>query len=414
MKRVHSFLLGLILYFQLATPELPTLLIKIPTRSRPEQFFRILDLYYEKLSNEVPYLFLISCDNNDLTMNNSTIIERFKQYPHLIVTFNDNHSKVEAYNRDLDRIDFGIAVITSDDMTPVMQNYDKIIVDMMLAHFPDLDGVLNFNDGHITSQCNTMPIFGKKYYDRFGYAYHPSYTSLWCDTEFTFVSRMLRKEKTCTTVLIQHDHPYFGQATMDDLYVQNNQYYRVDEKVFFKRIKNFFDVKEKDVLNSCLKLWSILICSLPEHKKWQDKTVAQLNEQINRLGIGNVIEIVVDSSTQELSHKRNELSRESLGKYHNFIDPGMYISDDYIASIYLSLQYNPDVTIPTPFASSTQVPLHACPIKRNIGLLFTFLEKYNQAEKHWAKNLEKSAVIKTVGHTEAEGFNINKRLSHGR
>jgi hypothetical protein len=50
---------------------IPKLLIKIPTRARPERFFKTLDAYYHNLSELVPTHFLISCDIDDATMCNA-------------------------------------------------------------------------------------------------------------------------------------------------------------------------------------------------------------------------------------------------------------------------------------------------------------------------------------------------------
>ena len=103
MKKLISFpilyALFLLLICEIIHTHNPSLLIKIPTRSRPEKFLNVLDLYYKKLSGLYPYHFVISCDNNDNSMKNEAIIERIKSYPNLTLYFSDNSSKVEAYNQ---------------------------------------------------------------------------------------------------------------------------------------------------------------------------------------------------------------------------------------------------------------------------------------------------------------------------
>src|SRR5271154_5698770 len=137
--------------------EKTNLLIKIPTRSRPHKFFKTLDTYYQRLSFTVPYTFLISCDADDASMNNPVIIQRLTTYPHLVFKFGNNHAKVEAYNANIDEFDFDILIAASDDMVPMVDNFDAIILDNMKEAFPDLDGVLHFNDGSIGRPCNTLP-----------------------------------------------------------------------------------------------------------------------------------------------------------------------------------------------------------------------------------------------------------------
>lgn len=55
----------------------PKLLIKFPTRERPQKFFKMLDLYYQYLSGTVPVHFLISCDIDDRSMNCPESIENY-------------------------------------------------------------------------------------------------------------------------------------------------------------------------------------------------------------------------------------------------------------------------------------------------------------------------------------------------
>src|SRR5579885_580701 len=214
----------------------PRLLIKIPTRSRPTKCFQALDAHYERLSGEVPYHFLITLDADDPVMNKPEVIETLKKYPHLTFSFSINTTKVAAYNRDLHRdLPFDILLLSSDDMIPCVDGFDKIIVDMMLETFPDFDGVLNFHDGVVGGVLNTYPIIGKKFFDRFGYAYYPGYSSLFCDEELTLISRMLGKEKISEKIIIRHMHPSHGLTKWDDLYVRNEGFHHVDGDLFRAR-----------------------------------------------------------------------------------------------------------------------------------------------------------------------------------
>lgn len=215
-----------------------TLLIKIPTRSRYERFFSTLDQYYQKLSNKFSYHFVISCDSDDPVMNSEHVIERLKSYPNLSFYFAPGQSKIEAVNRDIERhLDFDILLLGSDDMVPVVNGYDEIIVSSMLQFFPDTDGVLHFNDGAVGYQLNTLSIMGKKYYDRFGYIYYPGYISVYCDNEFTDISRFLNKAVYFDTVIIEHRHFVWGKSAVDALYQRNEQstYYHHDGQLWETR-----------------------------------------------------------------------------------------------------------------------------------------------------------------------------------
>ncbi|MEX0940426.1 MAG: hypothetical protein WDZ41_03630 [Candidatus Babeliales bacterium] len=226
-----------------ASENIPRLLIKIPTRSRPKQFFEFLNLYFEKLSKEIPYHFLISCDIDDSTMNNPKVIEILDKFPHLTYTFSRNRSKIEAYNKDIDKyIDqFDILIVTSDDMEPVVDKFDEIIVQEMLTHFPDFDGVLNFSDGRDPKNFNTYPIMGINYYLAFGYVYYPEYKAFYCDNELAEVSRKLKKEKLYYQTLFLHRYPETEKAQSEKLYVKNMKFWQDDERLYKQRkINNFF------------------------------------------------------------------------------------------------------------------------------------------------------------------------------
>lgn len=216
------------------------LLIKFPTRSRPEKFFEVLDKYVALLEEPENTFFLISCDQDDLTMNNPEAIERLSGYRNLEFGFGSNKNKVEAINADMNGKEFDILLLASDDMIPQEFGYDTIIRQNFRKFFPDTDGVLWFNDGYQGNRLNTLCILGRKYYDRFGYIYNQSYISLWCDTEFTEVSKILNKVKYIPHVIIKHEHPVWLGQEWDDLQKKNDSFNIRDMEMFAERKKSNF------------------------------------------------------------------------------------------------------------------------------------------------------------------------------
>lgn len=181
------------------------LLVKFPTRSRPVKFFEVLDLYHKYLKNPEKTRFAISCDTDDVTMNNPATIDRVLSYKNTNIYFSHNKSKIQAINSNTPSNGWDILLLASDDMIPQKEGYDEIIRDNMQKHHPDTDGVLWFPDGY-RPDLNTLSIMGKKYYDRFGYIYHPAYFSLWCDNEFQEVAESLGKQTKIDDVIIKHCH----------------------------------------------------------------------------------------------------------------------------------------------------------------------------------------------------------------
>lgn len=214
------------------------LLIKFPTRQRPQKFLKVLKKYVDFMTGD-DYKIIVSCDNDDDSMREEYVLEKLKSYKNLEIFFGDNNSKMEAINANMDNQEFDIVLLASDDMIPTIKGYDDIIRDEMKNNFPDTDGILWFHDGHRTD-LNTLCILGKKYYERFNYIYHPDYRSFFSDNEFTEVGNILKKQVFIDKIIIEHQHPVWGFNTNDELYNKNLVHYYNDEQIFKDRKnKNF-------------------------------------------------------------------------------------------------------------------------------------------------------------------------------
>jgi hypothetical protein len=215
------------------------ILVKFPIRARREKFFKTFDLYHSMAGDIHDMSFLVTCDTDDECMNNEETLDRIRSYRNTIVEVYDNKNKVEAINRGIPKDGYDIILLASDDMIPEMRCYDANIRAIFRTHFPDTDGVAWFNDGLQRNNLNTLCILGRKYYERFGYIYHPSYVSLWADNEFTQVSLKLKKTVYINYVIIRHCHPSLsnekdGQNFKDDKFID------ADRDNFLKRMKEGF------------------------------------------------------------------------------------------------------------------------------------------------------------------------------
>lgn len=199
------------------------LLVKFPTRGRPDRFFTVLDRYYHGAKRKHLTSFLITCDQDDPTMNNDAVRQQLQNnYKGMTVVFGHSKSKIEAVNADMSHAPpYDIILLASDDMVPEEKGYDEIIRNEMLKNYADTDGVLWFFDGY-RRDFNTLCILGKKYYDRFGYIYHPSYKSFWCDNEFTDVANHLGKQTFIDKVIIRHVHPDWIQRDVGAQSIYNS------------------------------------------------------------------------------------------------------------------------------------------------------------------------------------------------
>lgn len=217
------------------------ILIKFPTRNRKDKFFDVLQKYYDFADDISKIEFLITLDYDDQSMNNQEVIDKLNSFNNLKYVFGTSNNKIHAVNRDIEIGDWDIILLASDDMIPNEKGYDEQIRFNMKLYYPDTDGILWFNDGN-RKDLNTLCILGKKYYQRFGYIYHPDYKSLWSDNEFMTVGNILKKQTFIDRVIIHHQHPDWGYGSRDKIHTLNSNHDKDDRNTFFRRQKNNFDL----------------------------------------------------------------------------------------------------------------------------------------------------------------------------
>lgn len=214
-----------------------TILIKFPSRSRPNKLLSTFKTYMEKANNISRIKTLISLDEDDKTVTED-LLEKLRSISrNIYIHIGESKGKIGAVNRDMEYAGkYDILLLASDDMIPIVKGYDDIIRNHMTDYYPDNDGVLWYNDEFQGKNLNTLCILGKRYYDRFGYIYHPSYKSLWCDNEFMEVANRLGKQTYFDKVIIKHEHPSNVSTTENDnLYKNNDKFYDSDHKNFIER-----------------------------------------------------------------------------------------------------------------------------------------------------------------------------------
>lgn len=426
------------------------ILIKFPTRERPTQFLKQLNLYTQLLSGKNNVCFVISIDEDDATMNNLEVLEQIKSSDNIKVCIGPRTTKIGAINRDVQSQDFDILLLASDDMTPVQQDYDQIIVEAFKKYFPDLDGTLHFNDGHVGQVLNTFPIMGKKYYDRFGYIYHPEYISIECDREYTTISQLMNKVVYIDQVLFRHDHPLYGN-NKDQLFYVNEApaKHRHDQRVYQLHLRNKFGIdKQTDYINSTIDSFvpkkkaslqielSILIPTLDSRQDQFKTLYAKLKKQLEKHKLQTKVEVVYfkDNKHHSVGYKRNKLIEKAVGKYICFLDDDDDVHTDYIKILFDALSSQPDCVgisgiitdkgqNPTPFIQSLQNkghskkdgkylwPIrHLNPIKRDIAAKFIFPDKNNGEDTSWHMSILRSGLLKTEAFVEIPIYFYNYDL----
>lgn len=213
------------------------ILVKYPTRSRPEQFLKTLKEYITRASDNFLIQYLISYDDDDTTMTKEVIGSAKSFHPNVVVYSGKGVSKIEACNRDIEKAnDWDIILLISDDMHVKINGWDSRIKEDFKGH----DGCVWYWDKAQKSIC-TLSCMHRSYYNKFNYLYHPSYFSFFCDNEFTEVAQAASKMKFIAIPMIQHVHPgWDSMVPTDKLYDQNNKYWDIDLKNYENRKANGF------------------------------------------------------------------------------------------------------------------------------------------------------------------------------
>ena len=379
------------------------LLIKYPTRERPEKSIDTLKKYIDLASDLSNIKIVVSIDEDDKTLNESM----FKIHSCIEVYTGKSLGKIGAINRDIpDPSTFDIVLLASDDMIPIANGYDNIIRSKMIEHFPDTDGVLWFNDGYTVYKLNTLIIVGYKYLLRFGYLYNPEYKSLLCDNEFMDEANRLGRQIYFDEVIIKHEHPANSRIIdSDSLYKKNDSYMTSDKEIYERR-----KFKEYDI--------SIMICTIPS----RTKMFIELINLINKLKQSSslAIEVIYDSRLDvSIGQKRNDLLSRALGKYCAFIDDDDKITEDYFkviedsqlkydcislngmmyidgvkhAPFYHSLKY--DKWVDDGGVAYYRNPNHLNPMRTDIAKQIGFPMMNFHEDRKFSKKLLESKLLKT-------------------
>lgn len=210
------------------------ILLKYPTRSRPTQFQAALSAYVNMATG--PLRIVVSIDEDDGSMRSPQLSAWMKAMGCDVHTGPRGRSKVQAINADIPADAWDILVLASDDHMPVLQGWD----DRIVADFAELAPkgepcILWYKDVRQDRIC-FMPTFNRAAYDHFGYIYHPSYVSLWCDNEQTEVGMASGMMKRVDVEVFRNESPdWGGSVKRDPLYVRNNRTFAHDKRTFQRR-----------------------------------------------------------------------------------------------------------------------------------------------------------------------------------
>lgn len=393
------------------------LLFKMNVNSSPDQLIRCLDEYYEKMSGDHTYQFLITLDKDNPNLNNKIVTNYLDALPFLSYSFVTGLSTIESYNYDIDIFDnfFEILVFVDSNTTPITNHFDKAIVKTMNSQFPANDGVTFIKTSEDVSDTTPAIVVGSKFYQMFQPVFNQVYSEFhWGVRELKEVSKIMGKyysvDDLFQTECLQNssDHSATKQTSENQL-------------IFERRLQSNFDIDENTYRKFMNKDWSILICTLTERKEVFSRIYEKLNKQIAENGLQDKIEVLyfLDNRENTVGFKRNTLMRQSRGLYVNYIDDDDDVDDEYIKLIYDAIQKKPDVVSligiitfngrnPRYFIHSIKYvkyfsknnvyyrpPNHLNTMKRSIAATFDFPDISFGEDTDWAMRICRAKLLQT-------------------
>lgn len=206
-----------------------------PSRSRPEICKATLSKWIECAYLPEAIEWIVSVDQDDPCLSEYV---KFYNPGKFILEISRNRSCVDAINIAASKCTGDLLVVISDDFLP-FNGWDG---DLKNEVFGKEDFLLKTRDG-IQPTLVTLPILDRKYYNRFGYVYHPSYFHLHCDEEMTIVSLMLGKYIK-SNLFFEHCHHSVGKFQRDALSDRNDASWGQGQSVLEHRAKDNFGIKD--------------------------------------------------------------------------------------------------------------------------------------------------------------------------
>jgi predicted O-methyltransferase YrrM len=196
------------------------------TRGRPAMAYKARATWLDRAADPDAIEHIFALDEDDET------IGPFVTCRHVI---NYLRGPVAAWNEAAWFSKGEILIQLSDDWEPPM-HWDKLIIDAIGD--TSNPAVLAVSDGHRTDNLLCMAILTRARYLQQGYLFHPEFFSVFSDNHFTDRAYADDVVIDAKHIVIEHLHPAFGKAEMDETYARSNSTQNYDRgSKTFERIK---------------------------------------------------------------------------------------------------------------------------------------------------------------------------------
>lgn len=213
------------------------ILIIHPSRSRPEIAKDVRSEWLRKADNKENILYVFSIDTDDPFLTHYGHYEfDYKPFPNKSAIEAINRVPAEYYKCSECFFKWDILIVVSDDFD-CPEHWDTLLLQALEGKE---DFCVKTKDG-IQRTLMTLPIMDRKYYERFGYIYHPDYIHMYSDQEMTAVAHMLGRNID-VDILFEHKHYSTGKFKKDAISIRNDKSYEQGKQVFDRRLRYNFGI----------------------------------------------------------------------------------------------------------------------------------------------------------------------------
>lgn len=204
------------------------LIIKYASRERPNRMFHVINSILNNIENNEDVILLISLDSDDTSVYNQEVLNKLKEYlsnTNVLVFFSERTTKVNALNRDLNKLENWKKVMFVTDFTEITKKgFDQII----LAHNDNIGCYKSCNSNG--KEAHTIYTYSKDIWNLSRNIYNPNLISNFINEEIR-----LRFPKSNFTeykeVFHKYVHPKWGYYQYDGLLVNNQKSWKEDLQV---------------------------------------------------------------------------------------------------------------------------------------------------------------------------------------
>lgn len=197
---------------------------------------------------------IVSIDDNDQNRRQYfDIYSHYDPFKTKIIS-SANRSAVDAINNGAKEAKGDILIVVSDD-SDCPEGWGRTILE---ATIDKKDFVLKTYDG-VQKWIVTMPVIDRAYYNRFNYIYHPDYSHMFVDTEFTHVADVLKRIIWRNDISFPHLHYSVTKGKKDEVSNRADATWTQGKVLYLKRFM------EKFGLDESVNVWDV---ASEGHKKW--------------------------------------------------------------------------------------------------------------------------------------------------